>query len=321
MNTPKKYTTTRRFLLAAAVIALIVPMAFAGKGNGKPGGGGGGGDPADPAIAFVRMRTATSGKLTNEGALMVMDADGSNQTVLFKEKVSLSGGYEVRQPSWSPNGAKIAFARVPWGSGSGWGIYTIALDGTNMMRVTPGPGGAPAWSPDGARIAYVKSGDVWIIDADGTNDTQVTSTGAAEGAPTWSPAGDELAYARQGDLMVHDLASGVITNVTAGGPLSGAVLTDFRSSSVDWARTQDEIAVVDTASDLWIIDLGDPTHPTKLGGTASSPSWSPDDLKLVFDREGGIYVIGADGTGETLLAQGTSGRKTSEELRSPDWRR
>jgi len=311
--------------LAIGVCAVFALDAAAGKGNGKGkpgGGGGGGGGEANPAIAFVRMRTATSGKLTNEGALMVMDADGSNQTVLFRERVSMSGGYEVRHPSWSPDGTKIAFARVPWGSGSEWGIYTIAVDGTNLVRVTPGAGGAPAWSPDGLQIAYVKDGDIWIIDADGTNDTQVTTTTDAEGAPTWSRDSAKLAYAIKSDLMIHDLASGVITNVTAGGPLGGAVLADQNSASADWARTQDEIAVVDTAFDLWIIALGDPTHPTKIGNTAVSPSWSPDDLELVFDdRAGGIYVIGANGTGETLLAQGTNSRKTDEEFRSPDWKR
>ena len=51
------------------------------------------------------------------------------------------------------------------------------------------------WSPDGTKIAYehgthtndVRSGDIWVMEADGSSPTQVTSLRTTE-SPDWQPA-------------------------------------------------------------------------------------------------------------------------------------
>jgi dipeptidyl aminopeptidase/acylaminoacyl peptidase len=63
---------------------------------------------------------------------------------------------------------------------------------------------SPRWSPDGKRIAYVVTkadlersaydSDVWVIDADGRNDRQLTRAKAADFRPRWSPDGTTLAF-------------------------------------------------------------------------------------------------------------------------------
>jgi len=56
---------------------------------------------------------------------------------------------------------------------------------------------APALSPDGKRIVYVAThadmersaydSDLWVIGADGSNDTQLTRNPANDNHPRWSP--------------------------------------------------------------------------------------------------------------------------------------
>jgi TolB protein len=55
-------------------------------------------------------------------------------------------------------------------------------DGSNPRNLTSNSagGGTPAWSPDGTKIAFVflegYHGDIWVMNADGTNQTRLTGT-------------------------------------------------------------------------------------------------------------------------------------------------
>ena len=63
---------------------------------------------------------------------------------------------------------------------------------------------SPQWSPDGKRIAYVVTkadleksaydSDLWLIDADGRNDRQLTRSKGADFRPRWSPDGATIAF-------------------------------------------------------------------------------------------------------------------------------
>ena len=54
-----------------------------------------------------------------------------------------------RSPSFSPDGARLAFARDG-------GVWIVRVAGGRERRLVRG--GAPAWSPSGGRIAYIASG-------------------------------------------------------------------------------------------------------------------------------------------------------------------
>jgi hypothetical protein len=42
------------------------------------------------------------------------------------------------------------------------------------------------WSPDGTKLLFAK-GDLWVMNSDGTNQTQITNTAAEERDPDWQP--------------------------------------------------------------------------------------------------------------------------------------
>jgi Tol biopolymer transport system component len=44
-----------------------------------------------------------------------------------------------------------------------------------------------AWSPDGTRIAFAASGSIFIINADGSAQTQLGVPDGDSGLPSWQP--------------------------------------------------------------------------------------------------------------------------------------
>jgi Tol biopolymer transport system component len=85
--------------------------------------------------------------------------------------------------------------------GSGFELYTIEPDGSNLRQLTDVDGNAltPEWSPDGDRIAFQlesptgDSSDIMVMDADGSNIQDLTPSGY-EGSPSFTPDGQQLVY-------------------------------------------------------------------------------------------------------------------------------
>lgn len=104
---------------------------------------------------------------------------------------------DIAQPSWSPDGRRLAFM----GSRSrNADIYTIKLDGSDLRRLTSDPAQdwQPAWSPSGSQIAFVSnrsgSHQIYVMRADGSNPTRLTSFEGGAEQPAWSPDGLWLAF-------------------------------------------------------------------------------------------------------------------------------
>jgi Tol biopolymer transport system component len=146
----------------------------------------------------------------------VMNADGSGQT-----NISGSAANDG-QPSWSPDGTKIATSdRDPPGKGS---IYVMNANGSNQTRLTFSGSDViddqPVWSPNGTMIAFVSTRDsvvetwqetdddggiltrtrvntnkeVYLMNADGTNQFRLTNMLGNDDSPRWSRDGTKLLF-------------------------------------------------------------------------------------------------------------------------------
>lgn len=117
----------------------------------------------------------------------------------------------------SPDGKKIVFTSLKDGDLE---IYTMNADGTDVKRLTftPGYDGGPWWSPDGKRIAYrahhpadsaqladyrkllgqhmVRPSrvELFVMNADGSDQRQVTALGGANFGPSWTPDGTRIIF-------------------------------------------------------------------------------------------------------------------------------
>ena len=148
-------------------------------------------------------------------------------------------------PSWSPDGTKIAFTSD---RGGNLDIYVINAccqqgDTNQPQQLTDDPldDTDPAWSPDGTKIAFTRSvpasetdvvtndpvkppeSDVYKMDADGSGETRLTYSKAAEAQPTWSPDGKKIAFTRQGFPGAYNGSS---TGVTTMMPTTGIFTMD-----------------------------------------------------------------------------------------------
>jgi Tol biopolymer transport system component len=110
-------------------------------------------------------------------------------------------------PSWSADGRQIVFSLLPPGAND-QDIYSVNPDGTGLRRLTTDPAYeyAPRWSRDGRHIAFVRGGDIWVMDPDGSHQRQVTS-GLRADAPDWSPDGSRIAFIVGGGPVDPDLSN------------------------------------------------------------------------------------------------------------------
>jgi flagellar hook assembly protein FlgD len=124
-------------------------------------------------------------------------------------------------PAWSPDGAQLAFASNANGSLQ---IWSAAADGSKALAITAGTGGAssPTWSPDSKTIIFIRDGNLWQVNSDGTGGLRVLTQYPEHPlkAVRWQPGGQLLAVdfkLYQETIDLYDLASGELHSLTVGG--------------------------------------------------------------------------------------------------------
>ncbi len=111
--------------------------------------------------------------------LVMMNADGSGKRLFLDPPGTADDWY----PDWSPDGQFIAFNSNREETTK---VFRVNADGSGLLRLVSDYSWYPVWSPDGKRIAYVGSGgDVYVINADGTNRVPLHITGEHPWWPQW----------------------------------------------------------------------------------------------------------------------------------------
>jgi Tol biopolymer transport system component len=232
--------------------------------------------------------------------LYAMNADGSERHLVVE---GIQTPYDV-----SPDGTRIAFGVLgpPTGGSvySNVDLFVMHADGSERTRILDLPCPYPdytcsnidavAWSPDGQRIAYSAGsrghagyvyGNIGIVNADGTGNRFLSTSGSHSTEPAWSPDGQRIVYAS---------GEGSTIPVPSGQRL--------------------EISNADGTNPMVVL---------QVGAYITSPSWSPDGKSIVFAEytpaawvpagPSEMRVVNVDGTGLRSLAD------LPGEESGPDW--
>jgi hypothetical protein len=249
-------------------------------------------------------------------------------------------GAQPSQAAFPGENGQIVFTRYDYSAEYlGKDIWTINSDGTGLHRLTYTPEEyeySPTWSPDGSQIAftamYADGGqqEVWVMDADGSNRSQVTDLPEGWGAVhvAWSPGGDrfviELSYwpASSTDLYLVNLDGSGLTQIT-----------DYQGSEMHpaWSPDGSRIAfysyeLATNPADIWTVapDGSDLTQITNDLKRFHNPTWSPDGSQIACSEYDGlnsverIWVMGADGSNAIPITEDEYNIRSGEPAWSPD---
>jgi Tol biopolymer transport system component len=265
---------------------------------------------------------------SRESDIYTVNPDGSGETNLTNDAYA---SYD-HQPSWSPDGTKIAFAREQNGVSE---IDVMNADGTGMIGLGAN-GEGPSWSPDGTKIVFTSfrdvNGEIYVMNsADGSGQTNLTSTPASEEQPAWSPDGTKIAFTTWADskrsiyTMNADGSNQTKVSIPASGLPFNYVPDDWDPS---WSPGGTRLVViskgriaggnfVDLTEYLYVVSARG-GGPTQIAGTsyAREPAWSPDGSRVAYSQwaSSGTVVYTANVSGsQNKLSLGNGA--------DPDWQR
>lgn len=248
------------------------------------------------AVSFDRKMIACNRNRykdgSSSGAIWIIDLEKKTEAQLVPDFTS------VGSIDWSPDGW-IYFGGQPQGA-KRWDIFKIRPDGTELTQLTfvvpsePGGEGDISVSEDGSLVAYnrtvakivgktiVGKPQIWVMNADGTNQHMVYDGGSELGMDPSGPIG---AY----DPEISPDNQSVI----------------FSQVNTQHKNFKDGI---NTAHDLWIAPL-DPSAPAKRltqeGPVSIVPDWH--DGKIIYteynekDHYVGLVMMNPDGSGKKPL--------------------
>lgn len=146
------------------------------------------------AQAPKKAQIVFSSNKEGNSEIFVMDAHGRNVHRITKHSAI------DFEPTWSPDGQKIAFVSYRDGNGDVSQIYVMDVNGENQRNLTNNFDmwdNQPAWSPDGKSIAFrrLNVDEIYIMDADGGNQRPLTDGLGIDECPAWSPDGKKIVFA------------------------------------------------------------------------------------------------------------------------------
>ncbi|MEK6837007.1 MAG: DUF5050 domain-containing protein [Nanoarchaeota archaeon] len=174
------------------------------------------------------------------------------------------------------------------------------------------------------RIAFVSDRDgnseIYVMNADGTDEKRLTNNLASDLYPSWSPDGKRIAFTsdRCGiwnpEIYVMDADGGNQKKLTNNPPIN--VIPSWINIISSWSPDGKKIVFESTRygnSEIYVMDAdgGNPERLTNNPAADREPSYSSDGNKIAFmsNRDGNpkIYIMDSDGSNQKRLTNNSAG--------------
>ncbi len=255
----------------------------------------GGWSPDGSQIVFMK-----EGAHVGDADVWLMNADGSGAH-------RLAAG-PVWDAQFSPTGDRIAFLRTASedaDAASPPGLYVMNAEGSDMHVVLELQAHTSisffSWSPDGHRFSFASYGagseGIFTINADGTDRQQIFD--GSGGTVLWSPDGSQLLFdSRLGVSVANADGSNLLTLI------AGEQMVTYESFR--WSPDGSQILSVRPneqarSDELWVMDAdgsNDRRIAVDLTWREGGATWSPDGTQIAFNRDGDIWTVALNGSGE-----------------------
>jgi Tol biopolymer transport system component len=276
---------TKNLLIAGLLSLIIVIIVFGLTGCGSH---------KTYWIAFTAMPE-------EHEQIHMIKSDGTNH-------INLSANSKWQfNPVWSPDGTKLVFVNNDENDNSD--IYTLDLVSGSRVQLTHGGNNtSPVWSPDNSKLAFVaKIGDflqVFVMNADGSGEQQLTDTDADNWAPSWlEPTRIVYASNRDGnaEIYIMKLDGSKQINLTNNSALDDSPVCSPDGKIISFRSRRDsnyEIYSMNT-------DGSNPFNLTRNKADDENPVWSHNGKRIAFvsKRNGSedIYLMDFNGSKLTRL--------------------
>jgi len=173
-------------------------------------------------------------------------------------------------------------------------------------------------------VGHLGNQEIYVMNADGTDQRRLTNHAAMDELPAWSPDGKRIAFSsrREGGSDIF-LMNGDGTGLTRLTRLTDMGLYAFHAR---WSPDGKRIAFQSfVRPDIFVINVDGTglTNLTNHPANDGSPDWSPDGRKIAFvsdrDGPGDVYVMNADGTEPVRLTFNAVSRPRPSWRPDPAW--
>ena len=289
------------------------------------------------ALGLVNTRAQAAFPGANGRIAVVSDERLYTMNPNGTDKTYLPGTEDARDPSWSPDGQKIAFSAFSGGDSE---VYIIDL---NTEQVTPLTNNAavedryPTWSPNGQKIAFASDRDgdydIYKMNAAPQSATNVpkklTTNTKDDLEPAWSPNGGKITFARYRDGGNSDIY--IMDNSPSTEGATNISRTTSSESSPDWSPSGEKIAFANSGNRPGIYVMNkDGSNKNRVAFPRheffylppKDPAWSPNGRKIAYSirlapdepaSDSEIFVINKDGSNKNRLTNNTT------DDSAPDW--
>ena len=248
-----------------------------------------------------------------EFRLIVADADGQNPIVVLRS------GEPIMSPSWSPDGAYLAYVSFEAGYAEVF-VQEVATGNRRPLSPERATSSAPAWSPDGKLLAVARNvdsnRDIYVYSVDGGAPRRLTRHPATETEPEFSADGDRVYFTS--DRGIGPQIYGVPVQ---GGRAQRVSFTGSYNARPRLQPERNQMAVVhqqDGRFRIGLLDLRDESLRLLTDGPLDeSPSFAPNGRALIF----GAGTAAGRGLGVYFIDSGVLRLLRAPEgiLREPAW--